>query len=83
MKTIAIICFTDFTKEPRVLKTIKALADNFNIVIFSNGKSFAGITSNDVLSLNTDYNLPVHKNQICNRIYNAFDKIILGKIPVR
>lgn len=54
MKSIGIICFTDYTSEPRVLRTIEALKAKYSITLYSAGKTIDGIMCIDISHLNED-----------------------------
>jgi hypothetical protein len=54
MKRIAIICFSDFTREPRVLRTIEALNKQYNVTLHSADKTIANIICDDISGLNID-----------------------------
>ena len=54
MKRAAIICFTDFVGEPRVIRTIEALKDRYDITLYSCGKTMNGIKCEDVSGMDKD-----------------------------
>src|SRR5258708_2576651 len=58
-KKVLIICFSDFCSEPRVLRTVKALINEFDIHIFSIGKNtLSGVTYTDILENLKEDELP-------------------------
>ncbi len=51
-KQIAILCFTDFTKEPRVLRTIDALRHQYEVILYSDSNTIEGISCHKISHLN-------------------------------
>lgn len=55
MKKIVIICFTDYSKEPRVLRTIDALKQNFQLCVYSTDTYSKTLRVVDIANLNVDF----------------------------
>lgn len=77
-KRLAIVCFSDFTKEPRVLRTISALKDEYQITVYSNGNTQNGVTTIDVLNLDKDFELKQTKIALIDRLNSVIDRKVLG-----
>ncbi len=65
-KKIVIICFSDFTKEPRVLRTIQALKKEYELIIYSSDVKATTINYCDISKWSNDYevkttNVPLKK----------------------
>lgn len=54
MKRIAIVCFSDYVTEPRVLRTIDALKNDYSITLFSAARTIEGIPCENISSLDAD-----------------------------
>lgn len=82
MERIAIICFTDYTREPRVLRTISALQTQYHISVFSSGTMIEGVkTAIDVMAMNQDvYDRPLNSLFI-QKLRSAFHKYVKGYKP--
>lgn len=79
MKKIAIICFTDYTKEPRVLRTINALKDDYQLSIFSTSIQINGIhKAVEVINLNKDFYFQPKGNILFRKAKSVFVKYVLG-----
>jgi hypothetical protein len=81
MKKVVIISFSDFTQEPRVLRTIEALKGQFSIAVFSTGKEFEGIESIDISDLNNDYFFQARGNLLTKKIRSFINRIITREKP--
>ncbi|MCA0431127.1 MAG: hypothetical protein LCH32_11575 [Bacteroidetes bacterium] len=79
MKKVAIICITDYTREPRVLRTIEALKNHYSISVYSTNTKIEGVENTiDVINLNKDFYFQPTGNVIIRKIKSAFSKFILG-----
>lgn len=82
MEKIAIICFTDYTREPRVLRTISALQEQYHISVFSNGVMIEGVkTAENVMELNHDFYYQYTGSRLTQKIKSVFQKYIKGFKP--
>jgi hypothetical protein len=54
MKRVAIICFSNYVSEPRVLRTIEALKDKYTITLYSSDKTINGVNCENIIHLNED-----------------------------
>ncbi|MDI9339187.1 MAG: hypothetical protein QM534_01345 [Sediminibacterium sp.] len=82
MEKIAIICFTDYTREPRVLRTIAALQTQYHISVFSNGERIEGVNaSTDVLAMNQDVLDRPLSFPFIQKLRSAFHKYVKGYKP--
>lgn len=77
MKKIAILCFTDFTKEPRVIRTIESLTSHYNIDIYSNGRIFEKVSSIDITMYDNNYK-SFNGGSYFSSIVRVFERNILG-----
>ncbi len=75
---IVIICFTDYTKEPRVLRTIDALKNYYNITVYSLENSVANIKTLDIGYLNKDFQCSA-TTIISKKIKGIINRFILKK----
>ncbi len=79
MKKVSIICFTDYTKEPRVLRTINALKDDYQLSIFSTSIQINGIhKAVEVINLNKDFYFQTNGNVLFRKLKTVFVKYVLG-----
>lgn len=82
MEKIAIICFTDYTREPRVLRTIAALQTQYHISVFSNGERIEGVNaSTDVLAMNQDVLDRPLSFPFIQKLRSTFHKYVKGYKP--
>lgn len=77
-KKIAIICFTDYTREPRVLRTIETLKDMFEIDIYSTG---AGNYELDISKYNYDRVASARGSFLSNKIRAVIAMITKSRFP--
>jgi len=77
LKKIAILCFTDFTKEPRVIRTIESLTSHYNIDIYSNGRIFEKVSSIDITMYDNNYK-SFNGGSYFSSIVRVFERNILG-----
>lgn len=70
-KKVVIICFSDFTKEPRVLRTIAAVSKDFELVIYSTKNAYKNFRVVDIEKLNTDFEY----ENITNKYFRKIKKI--------
>jgi len=77
LKKIAILCFTDFTKEPRVIRTIESLTSHYNIDIYSNGRIFEKVSSIDITMYDNNYK-SFNGGSYFSSIVRFFERNILG-----
>jgi hypothetical protein len=54
MKHIAIVCFSNYVTEPRVLRTIEALKQEYRITLFSADKTISNIQCENIAALDVD-----------------------------
>lgn len=77
MQSIGIICFTDFYKEPRVIRTISAIGKKYDVVVYSGENKNLQVKSKNIQHLNSDadwnYKNPIRR--YCRRIYNSIFNI--------
>ncbi len=73
-KRIAVLCFTDYTKEPRVLRTLGALESEFDIDIYSSIDSISNTIFN-IGGLNFDYEKKFSTYVFIRRLQNVIDKL--------
>jgi hypothetical protein len=76
MKRAAIICFSDYTKEPRVLRTIGALMQDFKIDVYSSSKN-GSLQVCDVSEYDIDYFNPQASN-IIKKIFQSLNDKVKG-----
>lgn len=78
MQKVAILCFTDFTTEPRVLRTINALRTNYELTIFSTDSKMNGVNAINISQFNYDYKKSESKNKWLTKYHSFIDKVING-----
>lgn len=77
MEKIAILCFSDFTREPRVLRTIAALSKYYDLDIYSTGESFPNVKVFDISSKDKNFNSNGNL-LLSSRIFNFIERKFLG-----
>jgi glycosyltransferase involved in cell wall biosynthesis len=75
---IALLCFSEFSKEPRVLRTLDILAERFLIDVYSTGTPYAGVNSIDCLNDNIDFSYSAPKNKLAAKVTSFLDQYIKG-----
>lgn len=79
LKKVTIICITDYTREPRVIRTIEALKNHYKITVFSIDVNVNGVeNTKDAINLNKDFYFQSKGNVITRKIKSGFNKYILG-----
>jgi glycosyltransferase involved in cell wall biosynthesis len=78
MQKVAILCFTDFTTEPRVLRTINALSANYELTVFSTESKMNGVNSVNISQFNYDFKKAESKNKWLTKYHSFIDKVING-----
>lgn len=82
MKKIAIICFTDYTREPRVLRTIAALQEGYHITVYSNGIKTDGVhTAVNIMELNKDFYDQPSGSILLRKFRSAVQQYVKGLKP--